>query len=112
MLQALLWGERNAEVLASLAKGRLRSKRELLEQALVGRMRAHHVFLITEHLSHIAYLDGSIARFTEQLQERLCPAQEAIELLDTIPGISQRAAEVILAAIGRYMSRFPTAFHC
>lgn len=57
MLLALLDGERDATVLADMAKGRMRSKQALLEQALNGRMRDHHAFLIAEHLGHIDYLD-------------------------------------------------------
>lgn len=111
MMQALLDGERDATVLAQLAQGRMRSKRELLEQALVGRMRPHHALLITEHLSHIEYLDESISRFTTELSQRLNSAEDEIVLLDTIPGISRRAAEVLLAEIGSDMSRFPSAKH-
>lgn len=37
--------------------------------------------------------------------------EEAVALLDTIPGIDRRTAEVILAEIGLDMSRFPTADH-
>ena len=111
MLQALLDGERDSAVLAELARGRMRAKRDLLAQALCGRLRSHHAFMITEHLSHIEYLDESIARFTAEVNERLGDAEEQISLLDTIPGLSRRAAEVILAEIGSDMSRFPTAKH-
>jgi transposase len=111
MLDGLLNGETNVEALAELAKGRMRSKRALLEQALVGRMRPHHAFLITEHLSHLDYLDDAIIHFTNELKERLAEAEAEIDLLDTIPGISRRAAEVLLAEIGRDMSRFPSAKH-
>ena len=111
MLQALLDGERDSAVLAQLARGRMRAKRDLLEQALCGRMRPHHAFMITEHLSHLEYLDESIARFTAEVSERLSDAEEQIRLLDTIPGLSRRAAEVILAEVGADMSRFPTAKH-
>ncbi|HEY0734362.1 MAG TPA: IS110 family transposase [Herpetosiphonaceae bacterium] len=111
ILQGLLDGETDVQVLSKLAKGRMRSKRALLEQALVGRMRPHHAFLITEHLSHLNYVDESIARFTNELQERLYDADTDIALLDTIPGVSRRAAEVILAEIGRDMGRFPSAKH-
>ncbi len=36
---------------------------------------------------------------------------EAVELLDTIPGVNRRMAELLLAEIGIDMSRFPTAEH-
>jgi transposase len=111
MLEALLDGERDAAMLAQLARGRMRSKRPLLEQALTGRMRSHHAFLISEHLSHLEYLDESIARFSAELGERLAPSEDEIALLDTIPGLSRRAAEVLLAEIGSDLSRFPSAKH-
>jgi transposase len=111
MLQALLEGERDSTVLAQLARGRMRAKRDLLEQALCGRMRPHHAFMLTEHLSHLEYLDESIGRFTDEVNDRLSDAAEQIMLLDTIPGLSRRAAEVILAEIGTDMSRFPSAKH-
>lgn len=89
----------------------MRFKRDLLEQALAGRMRPHHAFLIAEHLSHIDYLDESITRFSEEINERLKNEQEEIQLLDTIPGVSSRTAEILLAEIGTEMSRFPSAKH-
>lgn len=111
MLQALLDGERDAAVLAELAKGRMRSKRSLLELALNGRLREHHGFLITEHLNHIDYLDDSITRFTSEINRRLMEEVKEIELLDTIPGVSARTAEILLAEIGTDMARFPSAKH-
>jgi transposase len=36
---------------------------------------------------------------------------EAMALLDTIPGVSQRTAEILLADIGTDMTRFPSAKH-
>ena len=39
------------------------------------------------------------------------PFAEQVALLDTIPGIDRRAAEVIVAEIGVDMEQFPTAAH-
>lgn len=111
MLQALIDGERDAAALAAMAKGRMRSKQVLLEQALNGRMRQHHAFLIAEHLGHIDYLDESITRFTTEINQRLMNEMQEIELLDTIPGVSARTAEILLAEIGTDMTRFPSAKH-
>jgi transposase len=55
MLNALLQGETKPEVLAKLARGKLRKKREDLEQALVGRVDDHHRFLLTSLLTHIDF---------------------------------------------------------
>jgi transposase len=45
MLAALVAGVRDPELLAELAKGRLRAKIPLLQEALVGRFGPHHASL-------------------------------------------------------------------
>jgi transposase len=72
---------------------------------------AHHSFLLTEHLSTLEYLDEAIERVSGEIDQRLIADQEAIALLDTIPGVGQRAAEILIAEIGTDMSRFPSAKH-
>jgi transposase len=104
MLDALLAGETDPVVLANLAQGRLRAKRQALQAALVGSLKPHHRFLIAEHLTHIDQVDEAIPRVDQEIEARLQAEAEAAALLDTIPGISQRAAEGILAEIGTDMS--------
>jgi transposase len=111
MLEAILAGERDVETLADLARGRLRTKRDQLKEALEGRVTAHHSFLLTEHLSTLEYLDEAIERVSGEIDQRLTAEQEAIALLDTIPGVGPRAAEMLIAEIGTDMSRFPSAKH-
>ena len=111
ILAALIAGETDPTVLAELALGRMRSKREVLAQAVVGRFTPHHAFLITEHLSQLDYLEDAIARVGTEITQRLADEQAAVELLDTIPGVGQRAAEIMLAEVGTDMSRFPSAKH-
>jgi transposase len=111
MLQALVAGETDTGAMAELAKGRLREKREQLVQALEGRVQAHHRFVLTELLGQIDSLEDTIARFAQQIEAYRAPFAEAVELLDTIPGVGQETAEVIVAEMGADMSRFPTARH-
>jgi transposase len=111
MLAAILAGERDVETLADLARGRLRTKRDQLKEAIEGRVTAHQSFLLTEHLSTLEYVDEAIARVSGEIDQRLTADQEAIALLDTIPGVGQRAAEILIAEIGTDMSRFPSAKH-
>jgi hypothetical protein len=99
MLEAILAGERDVETLADLARGRLRTKRDQLKDALEGRVTAHHSFLLTEHLSTLEYVDEAIARVSGEIDQRLIADQEAIALLDTIPGVGQRAAESLIAHV-------------
>ena len=111
MLSALLQGEVDPYVLAQLARGRMRSKRDVLAQALQGHFTAHHRFLIQEQLAHIDSLDETIAHLSAEIAERLRPFEPQLKRLETIPGIKRRLAEVILAEIGADMSRFPSARH-
>jgi transposase len=111
MLEALMAGERDVTVLSALARGRMRSKRAALEDALQGYFTAHHSFLLTEHLSHIDYLDEAIERASAMIAQSLADDQKAVELLDTIPGVAARTAEILIAEIGTDMSRFPSAKH-
>jgi transposase len=111
MLAALVAGEGDPTVLAELAKGRLRAKLPALRQALEGRFSAHHALLATHVLSHLDYLDETIAALGAEIETRLAPFADKAELLQTIPGVGQRAAEVILAELGPDMSRFPSDRH-
>jgi transposase len=111
ILQRLLEGETDAQALAELARGKLRAKREALAQAVVGRLQEHHVFLLREQLAHLDYLDAAIARLDAELAARLAAEQEAVALVQTIPGVAQRTAEVLVAEIGTDLSRFPSAEH-
>jgi transposase len=111
MLEALLAGQSDPATLAELARGRLRAKRELLEQAVVGRFLPHHAFMISEQLSHLDYLEEAMERVSAEIEQRLQADTAALELLDTVPGISQRAAQILIAEFGSDLSRFPSAQH-
>lgn len=106
ILEALLAGATDPTLLAELARGRLRTKRDELARAVVGRFTDHHAFLLTEHLSHLDYLEEAMERVSGEIAARLREDLAAIELLDTVPGISARSAE-----LGTDLSRFPDAKH-
>jgi transposase len=111
MLRALIAGERDPQVLAELAKGRLRAKLPQLRQALRGRFGAHHAFLIRLALEHLEQLEGSIAELDTQVDRLMVPFAAARDRLDTITGVGKRAAECMIAELGVDMSVFPTASH-
>jgi transposase len=111
MLAALLAGTTDPALLAELAQGKLRKKREELARALSGRVSDHHRLLLTTHLAHIDLLDEEIDRLSAAIAERLRPFEEELARLDTIPGVDRRTAEVLLAEIGADLARFPTAGH-
>jgi transposase len=111
MLEAIIAGNATPEQMADLSKGRLRSKRTELSRALEGRVKPHHRFVLTELLSQIDSLEETIARFNQEIEEYCRPFEEAVALLDTIPGVARETAENIVAEIGTDMNRFPTANH-
>jgi transposase len=111
MLAALVAGHTEPHALAELAKGRLRRKRDLLAQALDGRVKPHHHVVVTELWCQIDSLEDTMARFDAQIQAICGPFDEAVELLDTIPGVARRTAAMMVAEIGTAMTRFPSADH-
>jgi transposase len=111
MLAALLAGERDPQVLADLARGKLRTKLPALREALRGRFSDHHALLLRLALEHVAQLERSITTLDAAVDRVIAPFARARDHLDTITGVGKRAAECIIAEIGVDMSVFPTAAH-
>jgi transposase len=139
MLDALITGEADEKTMAEMAKGRMRSKIPELEQALTGIVSDHHRFLLSQQLTHIDFMDEQIAKISHEISVRMEKMSQApppssasvdqdkrepteadetpltwsvaVELLDTVPGINQRAAEAILAETGIDMAQFPSDKH-
>ncbi|GGN81170.1 IS110 family transposase [Streptomyces albiflavescens] len=111
MLEALINGERDPQVLAELAKRRLRNKIPELTEALTGRFREHHAFLARLYLDQYDQLSGMIGQLDGRIEAAMAPFRPVLNLLDTIPGINQAVAEVIVAETGGDMSRFASAKH-
>lgn len=139
MLDALIAGRADPATMAALARGRMRSKIPALEQALTGVVRDHHRLLLATQLAHMDFLDEPIEALSRAIiarRQALDPPSppmaptgpvggasptsaaappapltfaQAIELLDTIPGVDQRGAELRVAARGIDMARFGTA---
>lgn len=111
LLEGLIAGETDPERLVDLTTGRLRASRTQLVEALRGRVREHHRFLLKLHLGQIDALNAAVREVEARLGETLEPFQERAQLLTTMPGISDTAAHVIVSEIGVDMSRFPTSAH-
>jgi transposase len=111
ILNALVEGETDPERLVDLAGGRLKAPREKLVEALRGNVRDHHRFLIKLHLDQIDGIDNAVRELEARVSEQLDPFRKNVELLTTIPGVSETAARVIVAELGGDMSRFPSASH-
>jgi len=111
MIEALIDGERDPEVLADMALTRMRPKIPELREALVGGFDEHHALMARLHLDHIDELSRLEVRLDDEVDRLMIPFAEAATRLLSIPGIGKRVAEIIVAEIGVDMSRFPTAAH-
>jgi transposase len=111
MVHALAGGTTDPAAIADLARGRLRGKLPALRQALQGRFRPHHAFLLEQILAKIDFLEEVIAACSARIDDLLLPFGLMPTRLETIPGVKRRTAEVILAETGGDMTRFPTDNH-
>jgi transposase len=111
MLQALVAGTTAPGELAQWAQPRLQASRQALEAALEGAVGAHQRLLLGAQLRHIAFLDQAIAELDAEIEARLRPFEDELVRLDSIPGVSRRVAQGLLAVLGSDMTRFPTAGH-
>ena len=134
MIKAMIAGERVSQVLAALARTRMKARHDDLVQALDGMFDDHHGELAGLLLDQIAFLDGRIAQLAARAAELTAampeawginadgttgphagaspdaPALNAVARL-AIPGISNNMARAVIAETGLDMSRFPTAGH-
>jgi transposase len=109
MVEALVRGTRDPEVLAELARGRLRAKLPALQRALEGRFVSHHALIAGEILAKLDYLEEMIGRLSEEVDRRIVPFAPEVELLSTVTGVKARTAECLVAEIGVDMARFGSA---
>jgi transposase len=107
MLAALIAGTHDPQVLAELARGRLRTKIPLLRRALQGRFVSHHRLIVEKILTKLDFLDETIEDLSAEIDRLIAPFAAEVALLDTITGIDRRAAECIIAEIGIDMGRCP-----
>ncbi|MGH8276088.1 MAG: IS110 family transposase [Steroidobacteraceae bacterium] len=111
MLAALIAGQRDPKVLAQFARGRMRAKLSVLEEAFTGRFSDHHAFLLSKMLARIDQISADIDELDSRIADQIAPFAPAVTRLDEIPGVGLTAAYVIIAEVGMDMSRFPTAAH-
>jgi transposase len=111
MLQALAGGADDPEALADLAQGRLRGKIPALVEALQGLLSEQQRWLLGEQLRRVAELDEALARLDAKVAELCRPFEAQLDLLDQIPGVNRRIAQIIVAEIGVAMKAFASAGH-
>lgn len=111
MLEAIISGVDDPELLAQMARRRMRSKMEQLRAALEGLVQDHHRFLLRQLLDNIDFLERKIEELDSRIEQQVQPYQTVVEKWMQIPGIQKITAWSLLAEIGPDMSQFPTAHH-
>lgn len=116
MLRALAAGETSAEEMAQLARPNLKVKPPELRRSLEGRLTTTQRWVLGELLGRYQELEAALDRVNRQIREQVAVSPdpflaEAVQLLDTIPGVGEQVAETVIAEIGVDMSRFPTSGH-
>ncbi len=113
MVKALIVGQ-PIEQMLGLARGKLKQKREELGASLDGDLSARHLFVLGHIEAHIETLQRELADIDRYMLDALQPYAWAHALLQTIPGIDEIAAALILIEIGDDMTRFgrPQSLAC
>lgn len=111
MIESLVAGTRDPEVLAELARGRMRAKIPQLKEALQGRFGPEHALVAARMLTRIDHAEEVVTELSAKIGEAIAPWEHQVDLLMTIPGVGRRIAEVILAEIGPDMGRFASSAH-
>ena len=111
MLEAIIQGEQDSQRLAEMSRGLLRNKIPELQEALQGRVTAHHRFMLRELLDHLYFVQSKMQRIEQEVAEHLGPFQSEVARLCTIPGVDRVTAWGLLAEIGLSMKQFPDAQH-
>jgi transposase len=111
MLEAIIAGQSDSELLAEMAKGLLRNKILELRQALEGRVTEHHRFLLRQLLEHWKFTESKMAEIEAEIDRRMRPFEEEVARLCTIPGVERVTAWGLLAEIGFNTEQFPSGAH-
>jgi transposase len=98
-------------MLAKIAKGKMRSRIPDLREALDGHFTDAHARLVAQMLTRLNRVEQALAELDELIAEACRPWAHQLELLQTIPGVGPKVAQVILAETGGDMTRFPIAAH-
>jgi transposase len=111
MLDMLVAGCNDVQAMADKACRQMRKKIPQIETALQGFMGDHQRLMLRLMLNHIDILDTQVLSLDQEIQIKMTPVNEQILLVDSIPGVGERSAQIIIAEIGTNMNQFPSAAH-
>jgi transposase len=80
-----------------------------LAEALTGHFDDHHALLVGAMLHRLDHVETALAELDVMIAAAMTPWAHQLELLQTIPGVGLKTAQVIVAETGGDMGQFPTA---
>lgn len=100
-VDGILEGKSVEEILASIDVKRLKASRKDLEMAFEGELTEEHRYTLCEIRDNIQYLESKINKIQSYLTGKILSMHpEGLILLQTIPGISEKAAVQIIIELG------------
>jgi transposase len=111
IIDALLEGEEEISELLKLCHGKLKSKEEMLKEALVGKLTEHHKFMLRTIKKSIKQIEEVITEVEQRIDEEVKKYEVELDLLQTIPGVGRDSAISMVAEIGVEMEQFPSELH-
>lgn len=101
----------SAEELLCHCHGKIKKSKEEIKEALTGNITAHHKFILKAIQRAISDKEKLVAEIQQEINKKVEPYKEHIELLDTIPGIDVEGAVGMISEIGINMDVFPNEQH-
>jgi transposase len=99
------------ELVAANYHKKMKASKADLEKALIGKVTAHHRFMLRQIYAHMAYLESQIMLIDNQIKEVLSADEALLTLLTEIPGVGLKSAIQIVSEVGTDLSKFATEKH-
>ena len=113
IIDELISGEEDVSKLVSHRHGKMQSSEEDLAKSLVGKLTAHHRFMLETIKESIKEKELLISKLDRQIEAHLKSNELELDrdLLSSIPGVGKEGAVYILAEIGNDMEVFANEQH-
>lgn len=111
LIVALANGTTDLNELITYIPSRVKATKKQIKRALKGTLNEVQRQLLSNMIDLVTDLEKQIANIETLIQEALIPFSQEVELLKTIPGVSNGVASTIIAEMGIDMDVFPTSNH-
>lgn len=111
IVELIVQGESDLDVLTAHIPKQVKASKAKIKKAIKNLLQEHHIDMLKIMMNHVSSLERLIADVENEIREKMLPFNKEVELLKTIPGISDTTAQVIISELGTDMRQFPTENH-